>query len=175
MTAGDLVDRFRHWAERAGATVELVSDQTSATAAVQSLAERIQSRRITATRNAAPFAPAGALVGGSVAEVADAELGISLARLAVAETGSVLLGSNVPEDRLVGMLSRTHAVIVSTNRLVASLDDAAPELRRLTAPGTDQVRYLGFVTGPSRTADIERVLTIGVQGPRALHVILVEA
>ena len=130
---------------------------------------------MTATRDAQGFAPAGALVGGSVSEVADADLGVSVARLAVAETGSVMLGSNAAEDRLVGMLARTHAVVVPNGALVASLDDAAQTFRALTALGDGQLRYVGLVTGPSRTADIERVLTIGVQGPRALHLIIVDS
>ena len=136
--------------------------------------ERIGARRITATATAARFAPPGALVGGSVSQVADAELGISFALLAVAETGSVLLGSNSAEDRLVGILALNHAVIVPAARLLRSLDDAAADLRQLTARGKQQLRYVQFVTGPSRTADIERVLTIGVQGPQSLHVVLLE-
>jgi L-lactate dehydrogenase complex protein LldG len=87
----------------------------------------------------------------------------------------VLLGSNVTEDRLVGMLAQTHVVVIEASSIVASLDDMADELRRLTSPGPNQLRYCTMVTGPSRTADIERVLTVGVQGPRALHLIVVEA
>jgi L-lactate dehydrogenase complex protein LldG len=129
---------------------------------------------VTSTPEGAPFAPAGALVGGTVSEVADAELGVSVGRLAVAETGSVLLGSNDPQVRMVGMLAQTHVVVVSADALVPSLDEAAAMIRALARPGPDQLRYMGFVTGPSRTADIERVLTIGVQGPQALHVVLID-
>jgi len=141
---------------------------------VSSLAERIGAQRITATPKAARFVPPGALVGGSASQVADADLGLSLALLAVAETGSVLLGSNRTEDRLVGILALNHVVIVPAARLVRSLDDAAAELRGLTARGDHQLRYVQFVTGPSRTADIERVLTVGVQGPQAMHLIVIE-
>jgi L-lactate dehydrogenase complex protein LldG len=142
---------------------------------VQSLAARINATRVTATPDGARFAPPGALVGGSAAQVADCDLGVSVARLAVAETGSVLLASHAVEDRLVGMLARTHAIVVPAGSIVASLDEAAQALRRLTTPGEGQLRYIGFVTGPSRTADIERVLTIGVQGPRAVHVVVIES
>jgi hypothetical protein len=170
----ELIDRFRRWATQAGATVETVPGETAAVAAVSRLAQRLDTPRVTATPEGARFAPAGSLVGGSASQVADAELGVSVGRLAVAETGSVLLGSNDPQARLVGMLAKTHVVVVTARTLVASLDDAAQTIRVLAAPGPDQLRYLGFVTGPSRTADIERVLTIGVQGPRALHVVLIE-
>ncbi len=149
-------------------------DEAAATAAARSLARRLSAGRVTATRDAQRFAPAGALVGGSASQVADADLGVSVARLAVAETGSVMLGSNAAEDRLVGMLARTHLVVVPAGALVASLDDAAQTFRTLTAQGDGQLRYVGLVTGPSRTGDIEGVLTIGVQGPRALHVVVIE-
>lgn len=166
-----LVDRFREWAEKAGATVEVVPDEASAANAVQRLAARVS--WVASTNSAKRFAPEGALVGASAIQVADADLGVSVGLLAVAETGSVLLGSNAIEDRLVAMLTKTHVIVVDGRNLVGSLDDASPILRRLTAPGPLQLRYVGFITGPSRTADIERVLTIGVQGPRAVHVVVI--
>jgi L-lactate utilization protein LutC len=173
--AVDLLQRLIAGAERAGATAEVVADEQAAIAAVALLADRLRAARITATPDAERFAPPGSIVGGAVAAVADADLGVSTALLGVAETGSVLLGSNVAEHRLVGMLARTHAVVVQAAAIVPSLDDAAVELRRLTAPGQHQLRHCSLVSGPSRTADIERVLTVGVQGPRALHLILVES
>lgn len=172
--ASALIERFRQRATQAGASVERVPDAAAAVAAVGEMARRAEAGRVTSTPEGARFAPAGALVGGSVAEVADAALGVSVARLAVAETGSVLLGSNDPQAGMVGMLAKTHVVVAKASALVSSLDAAAITVRGLARPGPDQLRYMGFVTGPSRTADIERVLTIGVQGPRALHVVLIE-
>jgi L-lactate dehydrogenase complex protein LldG len=110
---------------------------------------------------------------GSPASVADAPAGLSGAELAIAETGSVLLAENALEARVISMLTLTHFVLVSEDKLVPMLDDAAVILQRLTRAGADQRRYCSFVTGPSRTADIERTLTIGVQGPKTLCVIIV--
>ena len=110
---------------------------------------------------------------GSPASVADAPAGLSGAELAIAETGSVLLAENALEARVVSMLTLTHFVLVSENRLVPMLDDAAGVLQQLARMGSDQRHYMSFVTGPSRTADIERTLTIGVQGPKMLCVIIV--
>lgn len=171
----DVMQRFKHNAELAGATAEVVAGESAAVAAIAALVDRLQAARVTATSRASRLAPARSLVGGTVRAVADAELGVSTALAAVAETGSVLLGSNVTEDRLVGMLAQTHVVVIETSSIVASLDDMAEELRRLSRPGPNQLRYCTLITGPSRTADIERVLTVGVQGPRTLHLILVEA
>jgi L-lactate dehydrogenase complex protein LldG len=110
---------------------------------------------------------------GNPASVADAPAGLSGAELAIAETGSVLLAENSLEARVVSMLTLTHFVLVSEDTLVPMLDDAVGTLQQLTKTGADQRRYMSFVTGPSRTADIERTLTIGVQGPKTLCVILV--
>ena len=110
---------------------------------------------------------------GSPASVADAPTGLSGAELAIAETGSVLLAENSLEARVVSMLTLTHFVLVRESKLVPKLDDAVATLQRLTSAGSDQCHYVSFVTGPSRTADIERTLTIGVQGPKALCVIIV--
>ena len=109
----------------------------------------------------------------SPASVADAPAGLSMAELAIAETGSVLLAENALEARVVGMLTLTHFVLVRKETLFPMLEDAGKLLVELTKSGSDQRHYISLVTGPSRTADIERTLTIGVQGPKALCVILV--
>ena len=110
---------------------------------------------------------------GSPASVADAPAGLSVAELAIAETGSVLLAENALEARVVGMLTLTHFVLVSKATLFPMLEDAGKLLVELTKSGSDQRHYISLVTGPSRTADIERTLTIGVQGPKTLCVIFV--
>ncbi len=105
------------------------------------------------------------------ADARDAPLGLSLARLAVVEAGSVLLAEATPADRAVGSMSIAQIVLCPASAIVPSLDDAAPVLRSLSANGA---AHATLVTGPSRTADIERELTIGVQGPAELHVIVVD-
>ena len=110
---------------------------------------------------------------GDPASVADLPAGLSSAELAIAETGSILLADNALASRIVGMLTLTHFALVSADALYPMLEDAGNALQQLTRPGPDQQHYVSLVTGPSRTADIERTLTIGVQGPRALCVIIV--
>jgi L-lactate dehydrogenase complex protein LldG len=113
-------------------------------------------------------------------ELAEVAVGISFAAFGVAETGSVALASAEPEDRLVGMLPAVHVVLLPESALVAGLDEASERLAAgarlsVTVPGTaahPATPYVSLVTGASRTSDIERVLTIGVHGPRALHVVL---
>lgn len=105
---------------------------------------------------------------------ADAPIGLSGAALAIAETGSVMLADNALAARVVSMLTLTHLILIAEHDIVPMLDDAGKRLQALTRLGPDQQRYISFVTGPSRTSDIERVLTIGVQGPTSLCVIVVK-
>jgi L-lactate dehydrogenase complex protein LldG len=110
---------------------------------------------------------------GDPASVADFPAGLSSAELVIAETGSILLADNALAARVVSMLTLTHFALVQASTLYPMLEEAGSALQRLTAPGSEQRHYVSLVTGPSRTADIERTLTIGVQGPRALCVIIV--
>lgn len=105
------------------------------------------------------------------AEVRDQPVGLALAHGAIAETGSVILVEPRVADRAVTLITQTLIVLCPVSALVPSLDEAAGILREVSGDGAS---YATFVTGPSRTADIERELTIGVQGPGALHVLLVD-
>ena len=98
----------------------------------------------------------------------DRAVGIVRAALAVAETGSVLLVEPDPVDRYVSLLTRHLIVVVREEEIVATLAEAFEWL----ASQPRAAAYATFVTGPSRTADIERSLTIGVQGPSRLTVAL---
>lgn len=108
------------------------------------------------------------------AGTADAPLGLSGALLAIAETGSVMLAGNELAARAVSLLTLEHIIIIAEHDIVPVLDDAGRRLQALTRQGPNQQHYISFVTGPSRTSDIERVLTIGVQGPKSLSVIVVK-
>ena len=97
-----------------------------------------------------------------------ADGGLSAAELGVAETGSVLLHSS-SEDRRVELCVDVHLVLLDVNMLVPTLDEAFNTLRQISARPP---AYATLVSGPSRSADIERTLTIGVHGPRELHILL---
>ena len=98
----------------------------------------------------------------------DAGMGISEMALAVAETGSVVGDSSSMESRLVSTLPPVHVALVPASGLVANVGEA---IERFYGAGSIP-GYLSFISGPSRTADIERVLTIGVHGPERLYIIL---
>ncbi len=89
--------------------------------------------------------------------------------LAVAETGSVVL-VETDADRGACFLAEHLWLLVAEDCIVPSLDAALERVRQLVEFGN---HYVTLMSGPSRTADIERTLTIGVHGPRALTIVIV--
>ncbi|HZV81842.1 MAG TPA: lactate utilization protein [Geobacteraceae bacterium] len=99
---------------------------------------------------------------------AAAKIGISEADWALTDTGSLVTDQTAVEQRLAATLPAIHIAIIGTDRILA---DKTAVFGRIT-PHTS--RYIAFITGPSRTADIERVLTIGVHGPKRLVIVFVD-
>jgi iron-sulfur cluster protein len=105
-----------------------------------------------------------------------ASVGISGANLAIAETGTIVLVTNEGNADLTTTLPPVHIALFGMDKLVASLEDAVAVLRMLPRSGTGQVMtsYVNWITGPSRSADIEQSLTIGVHGPREMHCVILD-
>lgn len=101
----------------------------------------------------------------------EAHIGLSELDLAIADIGTLEQDSTDINKRLVSMLPNVHIALVKTTSLVTDLKEAFARLdqQKDHFPG-----YVSFITGPSRTADIERVLTIGVHGPYELRVIFID-
>jgi L-lactate dehydrogenase complex protein LldG len=100
---------------------------------------------------------------------AAAKVGISAADWGIADTGTLVFDAAPVEQRLVSTLPPIHVAFAATGRI---LPDLASALERMDPSRSG---YISFITGPSRTADIERVLTIGVHGPFRLVVLFVDA
>ena len=96
--------------------------------------------------------------------------GVTGVNFALADTGSLVLDSTAESLRLATTLPERHFALLDPCKILTDSLAAVPYLRGFheRAPRN----YLAYITGPSRTADIERVLTIGVHGPRELHVLL---
>jgi len=107
---------------------------------------------------------------------ARADLGLTGVDLAVAETGTLILMSGVGRPRSTSLLPPYHVAVFDRTALVESLHQVGVFLEAWhgdgAPPGTGAV--INFITGPSRTADIELTLTRGVHGPREVHAIFVE-
>jgi len=97
--------------------------------------------------------------------------GVTYADLGIAETGSLVINSTGEDLRLASMVSDVHLAILPVSRIRENDQAIAADLRGYLASPEN---YTTFITGPSRTADIERVLAIGVHGPLELHILLVE-
>lgn len=110
--------------------------------------------------------PASASVGVAV--------GISEALFGIGETGSLIV-SDSSVDRLVRMLAPKHIILLDINNMLASLDEAGEQLRKLATASDGPGRYITFITGPSRTADIEMSLTVGAHGPAEVHIAVLGA
>lgn len=98
---------------------------------------------------------------------------VTEAQYAVAETGSIVAVSGPACDARLNFLAETHIAVLSMGTIVATAEDVWALLRGDRA-APDMPRAVNFITGPSRTADIEQTIELGAHGPRRLHVILVE-
>ncbi|HKC19183.1 MAG TPA: LUD domain-containing protein, partial [Candidatus Dormibacteraeota bacterium] len=106
----------------------------------------------------------------------EATVGISGANIAIAETGTIVLVTNEGNADLTTTLPPVHIAVFGFDKIVATLDDAVAILRMLPRSGTGQLitSYVNWITGPSRSADIEQSLTIGVHGPREMHCVILD-
>ncbi len=98
--------------------------------------------------------------------VAECDLGVTGVDAALPETGTLLLRSSPEKPRVVSLLPRVHLAILRPSALRPDLHQAFAEVK---GDG-----YVVLVTGPSRTADIELTLTLGVHGPKSLHAWLLD-
>ena len=99
-------------------------------------------------------------------------IGITGAFCAIAETGTLMLLSSEKTHAVTSLLPETHIAVVKTARIVAGMEDAWSFLRTETG---GLPRAVNFVSGPSRTADIEQTITLGAHGPYRVHIVLVKS
>jgi L-lactate dehydrogenase complex protein LldG len=107
---------------------------------------------------------------------AAADLGVTGVDLAIAETGTLVVVSGAGRPRSASLLPPCHVAVFDREALVTSLLQAGLVLEAWhegSAPGS-RGASINFITGPSRTADIELTLTRGVHGPKEVHAVFVE-
>ena len=98
------------------------------------------------------------------------DIGISWAQFGIAETGTLVIDSTDEDLRLATMISEIHMALLPVESICESATDIEDQLQAMM-----QVKgnYTAMITGASRTADIERVLALGVHGPLQLHILLI--
>lgn len=99
------------------------------------------------------------------------DIGLTMCNFGIAETGSLVLDSSSEELRLATMLSEVHVAIITASQIVPTANAISDDLKTMMSKNPN---YLAFITGASRTADIERVLALGVHGPLELHILILE-
>jgi L-lactate dehydrogenase complex protein LldG len=97
--------------------------------------------------------------------------GVTPAHFALADTGTLVVDSASEDLRIASMLSELHVVFLAKNCILPDFDALDEKLAPLIDTGGG---YTAFITGPSRTADIERHLAIGAHGPSRLDIHLLE-
>lgn len=104
--------------------------------------------------------------------LAGIDAGVSGALLGVAASGTCMVNTNNEDARLAGMISEVHVLLLDKKNIYPNLPAIAEHLRKQV--NSAETTYTSFITGPSRTADIERVPAVGVHGPLELHILLLE-
>ncbi len=173
-----LFTKFKEQAEAISARVYRVHDSSAAGRQLENIIKELNIKKIAAAKSGLVADCLKALNTQDVAvhtsdlrrHAEDAELGLSEVDMAIAETGTLAQDSTALDQRLVSTLPPVHVALVRIDRQVDKFVDAVDYFNEQDLmPG-----YIAFISGPSRTADIERVLTIGVHGPEQLHIIFVD-
>jgi len=106
-------------------------------------------------------------------DLAHCDVSITGCEYLVARTGSIVMSAADPGGRAASVYAPIHICIAYTNQLVYDIKDALKAAKEKY--GAHMPSMLTFATGPSRTADIEKTLVVGVHGPKEVYLFLVEA
>ena len=170
----DRVARFRSRAEALLCTCEEIAGLAEAPAAV---ARYLRAGNLPLSGCVWPqlaelaWSAAGVALEPRAAQDSDA-VGVTGVFAAIAETGTLVLASGPDTPATVSLLPETHVAIVPAARIVAHMEDAWGRAR---AEFGELPRVVNFVSGPSRTADIDQQIVLGAHGPYRVHIVLVRA
>ncbi|MFQ5872400.1 MAG: lactate utilization protein C, partial [Dehalococcoidia bacterium] len=111
---------------------------------------------------------------GRAAHIA-AVLAITEVDYPFADTGSLVLLAGEHQSRLVSLLPPVHVALLKPSAIVPSMADLLPVLNAAARENPGRLsNCITFITGPSRTADIEKTLTVGIHGPTEVHLLILE-
>ena len=175
------VELFVKMAETANATVARVKRAEDVPAAIADYLSRLNlpARLVRApdpVLDALPWSERPLLeTRRGVAEDTD-PVGVTACFAAIAETGTLMLHSGAAGPTRNNFLPDTHIVMVRASQIVAAYEDGWDRLRAADSRegGFAMPRTVNFITGPSRTADIEQKIELGAHGPRRLHIVLID-
>ncbi len=175
-----LAEMFRENLESVGGKCRVVSNSAEALAAVREIINLEKPERIAISNFFLSEEIKAELTGeveildrASKEELFNCGVGITGAQWGIAETGTLVLESDGERNRLASLVPPVHIALIEAGNIRQRM----PEILELVSGGGDLSDSLSpaitFITGPSRTSDIELTLAIGVHGPRELHVIII--
>lgn len=176
---GTAVERFRQALEAVAGRCLVVKDEAGAAEVVRQIAEQRNSQRVAVSDSplvgrvmSLAALPAEMLENAAAEDLFDCDLGVTGAQWAVAETGTLVLESDAERHRLASLVPSAHLAIIESRQVGQTLGEV---LRAINERGEGRLsRAVTFITGPSRTSDIELTLAIGVHGPAELYVVIIE-
>lgn len=168
----DLLQAFRSAALSMSSTVDMVSDLQ---AVPDALARWLQSQSLPTKGVVWPelasldWAQAGLSMENRPVNDTDL-LGVTSCFCAIAETGTLLTASSRSTPAAVSLLPETHVAVLPASRIVAGMEECWSRVRQNWPEGLP--RALNFISGPSRTGDIELTIVLGAHGPYRVHVVI---
>ncbi|MCD9185320.1 MAG: lactate utilization protein [Pyrinomonadaceae bacterium] len=170
-----LAEIFRENLRSIGANCEIVEDKSKAVSFIQTRINEKKLKKI-AVSDAGLIGEivgllefAGDFIRNASKEVLfETDLGITSAQFGIAETGTLVIESDKEFNRLASLVPPIHICVLEAEKIHQTLGEVLQELEK------DLSRSVTFITGQSRTSDIELTLALGVHGPAELHVILIE-
>lgn len=182
LPAAARVDLFVAMAVEADATVERVARAGDVPAA---LADYLASENLPAEIAMAPspqletipWAERPLLRIRNGIALPDDQVGVTPAFAAIAETGTLMLLSGPESPTTLNLLPETHVVVLRADQVIGDYEEGWRLLRernKRADGGWDMPRTVMYITGPSRSADIEQTLQLGAHGPRRLHIIMID-
>ena len=171
----NLAEIFRKSLRAVGAFCEIVENNLQAISLIEKIIEEKKVKKI-AVSDAFLIAElieelkteAEILTRPSKEILFETDLGITSAQFGIAETGTLVIESDKEFNRLTSLIPPVHICVLETSKLRGTLGETLGELEK------DLSRSVTFITGQSRTSDIELTLALGVHGPGELTVILIE-
>lgn len=169
----ELINNFKKNLESVGGLSAVVSNEIEATKYVETIVEKIVAKNVAISDSDLVYLLTETLDGIDIIQNAtkdilfDCDLGVTSAQWAIAETGTLVLESDRESHRLTSLVPPVHICILRADVIRQTLG----EILELTSK--ELSRTITFITGASRTSDIELTLAIGVHGPGELHVIVI--
>lgn len=168
----ELADRFSNELAAVGGEIHRVATEEHGVATVTSILGEINAKRVAISDmdlfEEADFPNVEVIEDPSREDLFAVDAGVSTTQLAIAETGTLVLRSSMERHRLVSLVPPIHICVLNSKDIRPSMHDVLEKM-------TDNIDpTITFITGPSRTSDIELTLAIGVHGPKRLIVILID-